>query len=180
MKGSGVDAGAGRGIGGGSVQELASIRNKAAPPAAATPKGQPSSQSLPEGVDEMTVFRQISDGLRLRPGRNQTAIIRLHPMELGQVQVKVQVEGSTARILVNTEHASVGEVVSSQLDQLRRDIMAQGVQVTHLEVRNELGNQHERNEQQAGEREELEEQEKTTDQPRVRARRGDGRIDVQA
>ena len=180
LKGLGTDGSAGRGVVNAGVQDLPSVQLKNTSSVASASKSQSAGQPLPEGVDEMAILRQISDGLKLKPGRNHTATIRLNPAELGQVQVKVQVEGATARILVNTEHAAVGDLVSSQLDQLRRDILAQGVQVTHLEVRNELGKHGGRDEHQSGEREEIDEQEQVVEKPRLRARRGDGQIDVQA
>jgi flagellar hook-length control protein FliK len=180
MKGAGADIGPGRSVVGPGVQDPSSLRVKAASSAAAAQKGQAPQQALPEGVDEMAILRQISDGLRFKPGRSQTAFIRLHPAELGQVQVRIQMDSGNARIVVNTESAAVGELVSSQLDQLRRDILAQGVQVTHLEVRNELGDQRNRDEEQAREGEELEEADRGSEQNPVRVSRGDGRIDIQA
>jgi len=100
----------------------------------ATPLHRP---QLPEGVDEMTLMRQISDGLKIKPGQNQTAEIRLRPADLGRVLIQLKMSGDEAKVVVTTESAAVGDALSNGLDQLRRDIMAQGVQVTQLEVRQE-------------------------------------------
>ena len=106
LKGVSVDGSAGRGAIAGGGQDMPSIQLKNVSRPAPTAGSQPTGYTLPEGVDEMAILRQISDGLKLRPGQNQTATIQLNPAELGQVQVKVQVEGATARIMVNTEPVS--------------------------------------------------------------------------
>lgn len=100
--------------------------------------------ALPEGVDESSIMRQISDALRLRgdrAGRAQTAEIALNPAELGRVRIKIRMQAGAARVLVSAEHAAVGDLLGSGLDQLRRDLMAQGVHVAHLEVRDGLADE---------------------------------------
>jgi flagellar hook-length control protein FliK len=98
----------------------------------------PTPGRLPEGVDELSIFRQISDAMKMRNGRTQRADIRLNPAELGAVRVQMEMRNGAVRVLVNTESSLVGDLVSNGLEQLRRDMLAQGVQVDHLEVRSEL------------------------------------------
>ncbi len=107
--------------------------------APATPAPAPSyvstNPTLPPGVEAPAVLRQIGDGLRLlTQGNRQTAEIRLDPVELGKVRVRMEIEGKDVRMYVTTENAGVRDVVAAGLDGLRRDLMAQGLQVQHVSV----------------------------------------------
>ncbi len=99
-----------------------------------TRAGEAVTTRLPAGVDESSIMRQITDGMKLRLGKKQTAEIQLHPAELGRVSVKLQMEAGIARIFIGAEHAAVADLLSSHLDQLRQELSAQGVQVEHFEV----------------------------------------------
>ncbi len=143
--------------------------------------------ALPEGVDESSIMRQISDALRLRngrAGRAQTAEIALHPAELGRVRIKIRMEGGSARVLVSAEHAAVGDLLAAGLEQLRRDLMAQGVHVAHLEVRSGLadegGGRGETPEQDEAEELDAAPEAKPGATPEPGARRPRSRIDVEA
>ena len=96
----------------------------------------PSSQSaLPPGVEASAVLRQIGEGLSLMTqGARQTAQIRLNPAELGKVQVRLEIEGHSVRMFVTTENAAVRDLVAQNLDGLRRDLLAQGLQVSQVSV----------------------------------------------
>lgn len=139
--------------------------------------------ALPPGVDESSVLRQISDALRLGDQKNRTAEIALHPAELGRIKVRIAMEAGAARIIVGAEHAAVADLLSHNLDQLRRDLMAHGVQVSHLEVQSDDAGQHgERREQRPdddGEVTEGPEPRPTAPRPRATARPR-GRIDLKA
>ena len=92
--------------------------------------------ALPEGVSESAVLRQIDDGLRMvTQGGRTAAEIRLEPAELGKMHVRLELEGTQARLYVTTEHAGVRDLVAQGLDQLRRDLLAQGLHSVHVEVR---------------------------------------------
>ena len=146
----------------------------------ATPMHRP---QLPEGVDEMTLMRQISDGLKIRPGQDQTAEIRLRPADLGRVLIQLKMSGNEAKVVVTTENAVVGDALSNGLDQLRRDIMAQGVQVTQLEVRQEAGDQPGQQDQEQfldDDGEEREGRKSGDDGQSPHRRKAKGRINVQA
>ena len=98
------------------------------------------------GVTESTVLRQITDGVKLmsEAGRH-TAEIRLDPAELGKVAVRLEIEGQSVRMFVTTELAGVRDLMSSGLERLRQDLLAQGLQTTHVEIRhdaNGFGQQH--------------------------------------
>lgn len=100
-----------------------------APTAAAT------TLSLPGDADPTAIVRQISDALRLRgDGRNQTTEIELHPAELGRVRLRVEMHAGAVRVLVAAEHARVGDLMAANLEQLRQQLLAQGVQSAHVEV----------------------------------------------
>lgn len=138
--------------------------------------------ALPPGVDESSVLRQISDALRLGDQKNRTAEIALHPAELGRIKVRIAMEAGAARIFVGAEHAAVADLLSHNLDQLRRDLMAQGVQVSHLEVQSDDAGQHgERREQRPDDDGEGIERPEPRPAPRKRAAaRPRGRIDLKA
>lgn len=138
--------------------------------------------ALPEGVDESSILRQISDALRLRdgkPGRPQTADIQLHPAELGRVRIRIQMEAGAARVLVSAEHAAVADLLGAGLDQLRRDLVAHGLQIAHLEVRSDLADER-GGRRDAPEDEHPDEHEAPAVEPERRARRPRGRIDLEA
>jgi hypothetical protein len=95
----------------------------------------PTNPTLPPGGEAPAVLRQIGDGLKLlTQGNRQTAEIRLDPVELGKVRVRMEIEGKDVRMYVTTENAGVRDVVAAGLDGLRRDLMAQGLQVQHVSV----------------------------------------------
>jgi len=153
-------------------------------PTAATQQSAPLHRpQLPEGVDEMTLMRQISDGLKIRPGQDQTAEIRLRPADLGRVLIQLKMNGDEAKVVVTTENAAVGDALSNGLDQLRRDIMAQGVQVTQLEVRQEGGETPDQQDQEQfldDDGEEREGRQSGDDGHSPHKRKAKGRINVQA
>ncbi|MCA9558634.1 MAG: flagellar hook-length control protein FliK, partial [Myxococcales bacterium] len=67
-------------------------------------------------------------------GRQRTEI-DLNPAELGRVKVRMELENGVMRVVLRAEHAATHDLLGRSLDQLRRDLMAQGVQIGHLEVR---------------------------------------------
>jgi len=152
---------------------------KAAPAAAAKQAQAPTPGQLPEGVDELSILRQISDGLRLKGGRTQRAEIRLNPAELGTVEIRMEMKGDSVRVFVAAEHAAVGDLLSNGLEQLRKDILAQGMHLEHIEVKNELAGQGGQDDQSDGEEDETSERDSQTDRQPI-TRRHDGRLHVRA
>ncbi|MCA9541557.1 MAG: flagellar hook-length control protein FliK, partial [Myxococcales bacterium] len=132
---------------------------------------------LPPGVEVSSILRQVSDALRLRAGARQAAEVHLHPAELGRVRVRVEMDNGVARVLVGAEHAAVADLLANGLDQLRRDLMAHGVHVAHLEVRNDLAGERDQREA-SGQQAQDEPDEAAPKLPVAKPRRRDGRIDV--
>lgn len=106
-------------------------------PTLALQRGETLGSRLPQGVDEQSVLRQISDTLALKRGRQRTEI-NLNPAELGRVKVRMELENGVMRVILRAEHAATHDLLGRSLDQLRRDLMAQGVQLGHLEVRQQV------------------------------------------
>jgi flagellar hook-length control protein FliK len=147
---------------------------------AGTRAGEAVTTRLPAGVDELSVMRQINDGMKLKLGKKQTAEIQLHPAELGRVNVKLQMESGVARVFLTAEHAGVADLLSSQLDQLRDELSAQGVQVEHFEVSYHGDDAGGGSDGGDGEGEEVAEERDAQPDPTVSRRRHDGRISVTA
>ena len=156
------------------------VNLQAATPAG-TRNGEAVTSRLPAGVDESSVMRQITDGLKLgRLGRKQTAEIQLHPAELGKVTVKIQMEAGMARVFVGAEHAAVADMLGATMEQLRNDLMAQGVHVEHFEVSHHGPGADGGGEGGDGEGDELAEDGDASTETATRHRLHDGRISVTA
>ena len=90
---------------------------------------------LPEDVDKLSVIRQVSDEMKLRFGKNQHVEINLNPVELGRVRIQMQMQSdNSVNLRVSAEHAVIADLLHLNLNQLRRDLLAQGVQVNEVEV----------------------------------------------
>ena len=104
---------------------------------------------LPEDVDEMAVVRQLSDELKLRFGKNQTVEVNLNPAELGRVKIQIQMQSeNSVNLRVSTEHAIVADLLNMGLSQLKKDLLAQGMQINQVEVNADGHNQQEGDRQQ--------------------------------
>lgn len=152
---------------------------------AATPSGTRAGEAvttrLPASVDESSVMRQITDGLKLeRLGRKQTAEIQLHPAELGKVTVKIHMEAGVARVFLGAENAAVADLMGSTMEQLRNDLMAQGVQVEHFEVSHHGSDGEAEGDGAEGEGDEVADEGDTPTEAAGLRRRHDGRISVTA
>ena len=92
----------------------------------------------------------------------------------------MQMKDGAVRVLVNTESVAVGEIVSSGLEQLRKDMLAQGVQVEEFEVRSELTQDHGQ-QNRGGESNDGEQHDEPTKEGQTFRRRNHrGRISVEA
>jgi flagellar hook-length control protein FliK len=122
----------------GAAGSLTPTANGPAPVTAAPPTpvhAQTVIPGLPPGVDAPAVLRQVGDGLKLMTvGSRQSAEIQLSPAELGKVKIRMEIEGKSVRMFVTTENAGVRDLVAQGLDGLRRDLMAQGLQCSHMSV----------------------------------------------
>ncbi|MCB9542177.1 MAG: flagellar hook-length control protein FliK [Myxococcales bacterium] len=146
-----------------------------AAPVARAPLGR---AALPPGVDESAVLRQVSDALRAGD-RSRTAEIALHPAELGRVRLRITMHDGVARVVVGAEQPAVVDLLASGLDELRRDLMAHGLQVGHLEVEAQLSRDpHGRHE--AHERDDAEAPERPAPKASTPRRMARGLIDIEA
>ncbi len=154
-----------------------------AAPTLALQRGETLGSRLPPGVDEQSVLRQISDTLALKRGRQRTEI-NLNPAELGRVKVRMELENGVMRVVLRAEHAATHDLLGRSLDQLRRDLMAQGVHIGHLEVRQQVDDQRRgrrdtRDEDDADFADVMELDEPSTGATRSR-RRHEGDVDLEA
>jgi flagellar hook-length control protein FliK len=104
-------------------------------PALARPQTPTRAVELPEDVDKLSIISQISDGMKLRFGGDQTLEVNLNPAELGRVRLQLEMQGDkTVNIKVSAEHAVIADLLQMNLNDLRKDLLAQGVQVNNVEV----------------------------------------------
>ena len=109
-----------------------------------------------EDVDKLSVISQISDGLKMNFGGDQTLEVNLNPAELGRVRLQLEMQGDkTVNIKVSAEHAMIADLLNLNLNELRKDLLAQGVQINQIEVDVDAHGQG--TEQQEGQPEESEE-----------------------
>lgn len=88
-----------------------------------------------DDVDKLSVISQISDGLKLKFGGDQTLEVNLNPAELGRVRLQLEMQGDkTVNIKVSAEHAVIADLLNLNLNDLRKDLLAQGVQINQIEV----------------------------------------------
>ncbi|MEE2755902.1 MAG: flagellar hook-length control protein FliK [Myxococcota bacterium] len=137
-------------------------------------------RNLPDGVDDLSILRQISDGLKLKSGRLQRAQIRLNPEELGTVDIKMQMKGDSVRISVSTEHQSVAEILANNLEQLKREILAQGLHIEHVEVNGQLADDGTGQGSDTTEQDDLQEFEQVENHDEAETRTHDGFLNVKA
>jgi flagellar hook-length control protein FliK len=138
------------------------------------------SRHLPEGVDELSILRQISDGFKLKNGRVQRTEIRLNPAELGTVEIRMEMKGDSVRVSVSAESAAVGDLLSNGLDQLRREVLAQGLHIEHIEVNSQLAGDSGQEGQGQSEQDDSNEKDKQEALGDTLTRTHDGRLHVRA
>ncbi|MCK4742491.1 MAG: flagellar hook-length control protein FliK [Sulfuriflexus sp.] len=78
-------------------------------------------------------------------GNNQSARLRIHPAELGQIDIQVKVENDKASVVFNTQHGMVKEAIELALPRLREMLAEQGLDLENVDV-----NSGDINQQQAG------------------------------
>ena len=117
----------------------------------ATPDGlaQPLSVNHRTAVDAMAASREATSvaaaephqqlasvitPLRQRPDGTYHLALRLHPEHLGAVDVDVQLHQGTIEVHVQTQHAEAREILSSHLDDLRRELEQAGLRAGTLDV----------------------------------------------
>lgn len=100
--------------------------------AANTPKAPP---------DLYNVLPQIVDHARLikTPERSEM-VIQLKPEHLGELTLRVSVDGGTVNASFHSNNAEVRSIIESSLVQLRQDMAGQGLKVDNVGVYAGLGN----------------------------------------
>lgn len=78
-------------------------------------------------------------------GNNQSAQLRIHPAELGRIDIQVNVENDKASVVFNTQHGTVKEAIELALPRLREMLSEQGIDLDNVDV-----NGGDINQQQAG------------------------------
>lgn len=78
---------------------------------------------------------QMSQKIVWMTGRNiQSAEIHLNPAELGPVEVRISVQNEQAAITFNAQHATVRELLESNVTRLREMMDANGVELADVDV----------------------------------------------
>ncbi len=105
------------------TQAAASQRSSQAPPPAPT-------------QEQTTTFRaQLAQGLSaaLRSGRGQVTL-RLQPHTLGELQVRIQIKGSTVDAQIRPSTIEAHRLLEQSVDALRNSFEARGLQIGRIEV----------------------------------------------
>jgi len=67
-------------------------------------------------------------------GNNQSAQLRIHPAELGRIDIQVNVENDKASVVFNTQHGTVKDAIESAVPRLRDMLAEQGVDLVDVDV----------------------------------------------
>ena len=85
------------------------------------------------------VYKQVENGAFKNLGQGiKQLVIRLDPMEMGQVSVILQVRGKEVQAVLRTSNPETSQALSEQMSQLRTQLEAQGLKVGKLEVQTQL------------------------------------------
>ncbi len=113
---------------------------------------------------EQRVLQRVARGMeQLQNGGGQVRL-RLHPPELGSLQVTIRVEAQQMAALIEVEHTAARDVLENNLPQLQARLADQGMTVQQFEIRvvdpnqfsqgDQLGNAWQQNSRQSGEQRE--------------------------
>ena len=94
------------------------------------------SQGQKEGI-----LKQVAQGYKTKRGGTQSVNIRLHPVDLGAVRLKVEVQGQEVRVFFSAENAAVADLISQNLDDLRALLLEQDFDLTEAGLFNDQLNQ---------------------------------------
>jgi flagellar hook-length control protein FliK len=118
----------------------------AAPPATATTPPQSfTSASLGVPVGEPAWADAFGDQVLVLAGKQvQRAEIRLHPAELGPIQVQITVEDDATTLAFTAQHAVTREAIEQALPRLRELFGDQGLSLLNTTVSEQGARQHDR------------------------------------
>ncbi len=84
---------------------------------------------------EQKVLQRVLRGMeQLANGSNQVRL-RLHPPELGSLQVTIRIEGQQVAGLIEVEHTAARDALQNNLPQLQARLSDQGLNVQQFEIR---------------------------------------------
>jgi flagellar hook-length control protein FliK len=93
----------------------------------------------PVSARNTEVYKQVESGAFKNLGQGvKQLVIRLDPMELGQVSVILQVRGKEVQAVLRASNQETSVALNEQLSQLRTQLEAQGLKVGKLEVQTQL------------------------------------------
>lgn len=93
----------------------------------------------PASTRNAEVYKQVESGAFKNLGQGvKQLVIRLDPIELGQVSVILQVRGKEVQAVLRTSNQETSVALNEQLSQLRTQLEAQGLKVGKLEVQTQL------------------------------------------
>lgn len=133
------ESSAGRSVSGGGGAPSSRAESKPSPPS--TPQSTPSETNTPKTeqstVDEApaTPFERMIRSLKLQMGdRVSTARMRLHPPELGEMRVDVQLRGGAIELDVRTMDENARSIVAARAHELRAALKQTGMAVRRLDI----------------------------------------------
>jgi len=93
----------------------------------------------PVSARSANVYQQVENGAFKNLGQGvKQLVIRLDPVDLGQVNVILQVRGKEVQAVLRASNQDTSLVLNEQLGQLRSQLEAQGLKVGKLEVQTQL------------------------------------------
>jgi flagellar hook-length control protein FliK len=93
----------------------------------------------PASARSAQVYQQVENGAFKNLGQGvKQLVIRLDPVDLGQVSVILQVRGKEVQAVLRSSNQETSVALNEQLGQLRTQLEAQGLKVGKLEVQTQL------------------------------------------
>jgi flagellar hook-length control protein FliK len=128
-----ADAFSGAGPAGGRTTTAPPGHERPAAPSAAPPSPAPSGTPDAEHVVRLSELAHAARATVRRSGPSSMRV-QLHPAELGTVEVEVRLDDDGLQMVLRAERHHGAERLASNLDQLRRGLEREGLQLTDIEV----------------------------------------------
>ena len=134
------------------IEQFSELTQRTAPAATATvpasvnaitPLSESGLSSSASGVAQLSVDVPVQDSRWQKAfsqrvvwsvGNNQSAQLRIHPAELGRIDIQVNVENDKASVVFNTQHGMVKDAIEQALPRLREMLSEQGVDLVDVDV----------------------------------------------
>lgn len=85
--------------------------------------------------DRARLIQRVATACQSAVNQNGTIRMKLHPEELGSVSVKIQIDGKSARIELESENEEARQILLENADQLKERLLAQGMHVESFSVK---------------------------------------------